>query len=572
MCGIWALFGSDECLTVQCTTAMKINHRGPDAFRFENVNNFTNCCFGFHRLAIVDQLYGMQPLRIKKFPYLWLCYNGEIYNFKQLQKPLGFEYQTCMDGEVILHLYDKVGIEKTAKLLDGVFAFILLDTANRKVILGRDTYGVRPIFKLITDDGFLAVCSEAKGLVDIRHSMASSPEIVPFPPGHYEVFDLKQNGKVSSVELVKFHSIKNEPAHAIYDTLGSLNSGFELENVKGNIRLLLENAVRKRLMAHRRIGCLLSGGLDSSLVAALLRKLMKEDNLKYALQTFAIGTEDSPDVRAARKVANFIGSEHHEVTFTPEEGISCLDDVIRTLESYDITTVRASVGMYLVSRYIRKTTDSVVIFSGEGSDELTQGYIYFHKAPSPLEAAEESERLLKELYMFDVLRADRTTAAHGLELRVPFLDHRFSTYYLSLPPELRVPKNGIEKFLLRDAFQDSKLLPEEILWRPKEAFSDGITSVKKSWFALLQEYVDSQVNNSDLERAEEKFPFNTPRTKEAYYYRQIFEKHFPGRADWLSHYWMPKWIKASDPSARTLSHYKTENDKNGAEKVHLDRC
>ncbi|XP_043921511.1 asparagine synthetase [glutamine-hydrolyzing]-like [Protopterus annectens] len=282
--------------------------------------------------------------------------------------------------------------------------------------------------------------------------------------------------------------------------------------------------------------------------------------------------EDSPDVRAARKVANFIGSEHHEVTFTPEKGISCLDEVIRTLETYDITTVRASVGMYLVSRYIRKTTDSVVIFSGEGSDELTQGYIYFHKAPSPLEAAEESERLLKELYMFDVLRADRTTAAHGLELRVPFLDHRFTTYYLSLPPEHRVPKNGIEKFLLRAAFQDSKLLPEEILWRPKEAFSDGITSVKKSWFALLQEYVDSQVNNSDLERAEEKFPFNTPSTKDAYYYRQIFEKHFPGRADWLSHYWMPKWIKATDPSARTLSHYKTEDDKNGAEKVHLDRC
>ncbi|MEE6466488.1 hypothetical protein FKM82_006969 [Ascaphus truei] len=457
MCGIWALFGSDECLSVQCLSAMKIAHRGPDAFRFENVNGFTNCCFGFHRLAIVDQLYGMQPLRVKKFPYLWLCYNGEIYNYKQLQKQFGFEYQTMVDGEVILHLYREQGIEQTAALLDGVFAFILLDTANRKVYIGRDSYGVRPLFKLLTDDGFLAVCSEAKGLINLKHSMTSCPKVDPFPPGHCEVFHLQPNGKVASEELIKFHNGKDEPQHAAYDSLGQLQPGFDCETVKRNICLLFENAVKKRLMAHRRIGCLLSGGLDSSLVAATLLKLMKELNLPYALQTFAIGRDDSPDLLAARKVASHIGSEHHEIMFDSEEGIQALEEVILSLETYDITTVRASVGMYLISKYIRKNTDSVVIFSGEGADELTQGYIYYHKAPSAEEAADDSERLLRELYMFDVLRADRTTAAHGLELRVPFLDHRFTSYYLSLPPELRIPKVQYKSYSKKYVFNNVSL-------------------------------------------------------------------------------------------------------------------
>ncbi|KAM4792248.1 asparagine synthetase [glutamine-hydrolyzing] isoform 1-T2 [Cyanocitta cristata] len=558
MCGIWALFGSDECLSVQCLSAMKIAHRGPDAFRFENVNGFTNCCFGFHRLAVVDQLYGMQPIRVKKFPYLWLCYNGEIYNFKQLQKQFGFDFQTLVDGEVILHLYNRGGIEQTASMLDGVFAFILLDTANRKVFLARDTYGVRPLFKVLTDDGFLGVCSEAKGLINLKHSTSLCSKVEPFLPGHYEVLDLKPSGKVASVELVKFHSCKDEPLHVACDTVEALPSGFDLETVKSNIRILFENAVRKRLMAHRRIGCLLSGGLDSSLVAAVLLKLMKEINVNYPLQTFAIGMENSPDLLAARKVAAHIGSEHHEVILSTEEGIQAIEEVIFSLETYDITTIRASIGMYLVSKYIRKKTDSVVIFSGEGSDELTQGYIYFHKAPSPEEAAEESERLLKELYLFDVLRADRTTAAHGLELRVPFLDHRFTSYYLSLPAELRIPKNGIEKYLLRLSFEDSNLLPKEILWRPKEAFSDGIASVKKSWFSILQDYIDQQVDDLLLEKAAEKYPFNPPKTKESYYYRQIFEKHYCGRSSWLPHYWMPRWVKATDPSARTLKHYKSD--------------
>ncbi|TRY59509.1 hypothetical protein DNTS_014846 [Danionella cerebrum] len=559
MCGIWALFGSDECLAVQCTNAMKIHHRGPDAFRFENVNGFTNCCFGFHRLAIVDQLYGMQPLRVKRFPYLWLCYNGEIYNHIRLKNHFQFEYQTKVDGEILLHLYDRFGIEKMVSLLDGVFAFILLDTANRKLYLGRDTYGVRPLFRMLTGDGFLAVCSEAKGLTQIKHSMPKAM-ITPFPPGHFEVFDLKLNGKVQSVQMDRFHCCTDEPKHAAFNKLEGFCTDFELQSVKRNIRILFEDAVRKRLMSHRRIGCLLSGGLDSSLVAAVVVKLAKEEKLPYPIQTFAIGASDSPDVIAARKVADYIGSEHHEVSFTPEEGISVLEEVIVHLESYDITTVRASVGMFLVAKYIREKTDSVVIFSGEGSDELTQGYIYFHKAPSPKAGAEDSVRLLEELYLFDVLRADRTTAAHGLELRVPFLDHRFTAYYLSLPEEMRAPKDGVEKHLLREAFNGLNLIPDEILWRRKEAFSDGLTSVKKSWYTSLQEHVEVEVNDSHLENAQKLYPFNPPLTKEGYFLRQLFEKHYPNQCKWTPHYWMPRWIKATDPSARTLAIYKPDKD------------
>ncbi|XP_057211474.1 asparagine synthetase [glutamine-hydrolyzing] isoform X3 [Triplophysa rosa] len=478
MCGIWALFGSDECLAVQIINAMKIAHRGPDAFRFENVNDFTNCCFGFHRLAIVDKLYGMQPLRVKKFPHLWLCYNGEIYNHIRLKDHFEFDYQTKVDGEILLHLYDRFGIEKMASLLDGVFAFILLDTTKRKVFLGRDTYGVRPLFKMITDDGFLAVCSEAKGLTEIKHSMSTPAKITPFPPGHFEEFNLKRSGKVEHVQMYRFHNFTDEPKHATYDIVEGLGTGFELEIVKSNIRILFENAVRKRLMGQRRIGCLLSG-------------------------------------------------------------------------------------MYLISKFIREKTDRVVIFSGEGSDELTQGYIYFHKAPSPEAGSEEAMRLLKELYLFDLLRADRTTAAFGLELRAPFLDHRFTAYYLSLPEEMRAPKDGIEKYLLREAFSDTKLLPDEILWRRKEAFSDGITSVKKSWYTSLQKHSESavrQINESQLENGPKRFPFNPPTTKEGFYIRQTFEKMYPNHSEWIPHYWMPRWIEATDPSARTLSIYKPDKD------------
>lgn len=302
---------------------------------------------------------------------------------------------------------------------------------------------------------------------------------------------------------------------------------------------------------------MLSGGLDSSLIAALTVKLLQEEGIKYPIQTFACGMEGSPDLIAAKKVAEYINSEHHEVIFTAEDGINAVRDVIKALESYDITTVRASIGMYLISRYISQKTDSVVIFSGEGSDEIAQGYIYFHKAPSLEEADAESRRLCRDLHMFDVCRADRTTAAAGLELRVPFLDHIFSSYYLSLDAEKRSPIDGIEKHTLRAAFAGTGLIPDDVLWRPKEAFSDGVSSHKKSLFELLQEHIELHVSDVEMENAQDKFPFNPPSSKEGYYYRQIFEEYYPGQSAWIPYYWMPKWTGAKDPSARTLKHYKS---------------
>ena len=265
-------------------------------------------------------------------------------------------------------------------------------------------------------------------------------------------------------------------------------------DIYANIHLLLKEAVKKRLMAERRIGCFLSGGLDSSLVTALLVQCLTEVGCDYKVQTFSIGMEESPDLKAARTVANYLGTDHHEVQFTPDEGFAAIREVILSIESFETSIIRGSVLMYLLSKYIKKKTDTTVMFCGEGSDELCQGYIYFHKAPTAADGDVESQRLLHDLYLYDNLRADRTTAAHGLELRLPFLDKFFSSYYLSVPPEKRQPQNGVEKHLLRSAFADTGLLPNEILWRPKEGFSDGVSPMKQSWFMLLQDHIENKVS------------------------------------------------------------------------------
>ncbi|KAL4223308.1 hypothetical protein ACF0H5_016779 [Mactra antiquata] len=552
MCGIWAIFGSDGEISFQCNSVHKITHRGPDAFRIENINHFPNSCLAFHRLAIVDDLCGMQPMRTFQHPYIYLIYNGEIYNFKELQKTFGFKQDTACDGEIIIHLYAKGGIEFAAKHLDGVFFFCLMDTANRKVYLGRDTFGVRPGFRISTEDGFLAVCSEVKGLIDLSYdngNASRSSKIEPFLPGHVETYNLDNKGRAVMTERIRYHKIGEEPAYPTFPV--SI-----VGDVKQNIREFFTMAVKKRLMADRRIGCLLSGGLDSSLVTALVVKMAKELDFGYKIQTFSIGMEGSTDLLAARKVSEYLDTEHHEIVFTPEQGVKAVENVIYQLESYDITTIRASVGMYLISQYIKEKTDTTVILSGEGSDEISQGYIYFHKAPSSNEASEESLRLCNDLYMYDVLRADRTTAAWGLEVRVPFLDHRFSSYYLSLPNALKRPKDGIEKHLLRSAFSGLGLLPDEILWRPKEAFSDGVSSVTKSWYEVLQDHIDQQINDQELEDSKAIYTHNAPQTKEALYYRKIFEKFYPDMGQLIPYFWLPKWSQSSDPSARTLKHYK----------------
>lgn len=552
MCGIWAVFGSDENVSAQCNAVHKITHRGPDAFRIENIHHFQNCCLGFHRLSIVDDLRGMQPMRLFTYPHTYLIYNGEIYNHTELAKEFDMSLSTDVDGEPMIHLYQTHGPVAMAEQLDGVFAFCILDTANRKVILGRDTFGVRPLFRFCTKEGFLAVCSEAKGLFGLSHSQNDKElQIEPFPPGHVEIYDLDSQGRALLRESVCFSKTGQIPKYQLAVPPESYET-----DVKKNIAMLLEKAVEKRLMSERRVGCLLSGGLDSSLVAALVVKLSKKRGITYPIQTFAIGMEGSPDLKAAKKVAAHLGTEHHEIIMTAKEGLDAIEDTICHLESYDITTVRASVGMYLLSKYIQQKTDTVVVMSGEGADEVAQGYIYFHKAPSAEAAHEDSIRLMDDLYMFDVLRGDRATAAWGLEIRVPFLDHQFTSYYLSLDPKLRQPKDGVEKHLLRSSFDGSGLLPDEILWRAKEAFSDGIASVKKSWYEIIQEDCKEKISQKELDLASSVYPHNPPHTREALYYRKVFEKHYPGKAYWIPYFWMPAWSKTDDPSARTLKHYK----------------
>ncbi|CAB3384324.1 Hypothetical predicted protein [Cloeon dipterum] len=451
-----------------------------------------------------------------------------------------------------MHLYDKFGADRTASMLDGVFGFCLVDAKKRRILIARDAYGVRPLFRLTGPGGVLGICSEAKGLIHL----VDGPEykLDPFPPGTFEEYELDLEGRATLIRQQKYYTIGDKPAYR----MAVLEKDYS-DDIYANIRTVFTAAVKKRLMADRRIGCLLSGGLDSSLVAALLVKLANEANLPYKVQTFSIGMGDeSPDLVAARKVAAHIGSEHHEVVFSEKDVEDVLKDVLYHLEIADITTLRASIPMFLLARYIKEKTDSTVIFSGEGADEVAQGYIYFRDAPSEEEGHKESLRLLNELYLYDVLRTDRTTAAHSLEVRVPFLDHQFSSYYLNLPKKLLQPQDNVEKYVLRKAFDGLDLLPKDILWRHKEAFSDGVASKKKPIFKILQETIEPLVPNEALAEAEKRFPQCTPKTKEALFYRQEFDSNYPGQGHWLPHFWMPRWSDATDPSAQFISHYAAE--------------
>nr|XP_003706652.1 PREDICTED: asparagine synthetase [glutamine-hydrolyzing] [Megachile rotundata] len=560
MCGIWALFGLDsQSFAHVCKTFEKITHRGPEAFRLEFDNRVKNGYLGFHRLAIVDSFCGMQPMRLYEYPHLFLLCNGEIYNHQKLSQDYGFKRVTKCDVEVILHLYATGGAQNVAKMLDGVFAFCLMDIKEKRILIGRDPYGVRPIFRLYSDDGQLAVCSESKGIVGITNQVTSKYVLEPFPPGYYEEYEILDDYRVKLLSKVNYHKTEEKPSFQVYTPWNELHS----TDIHENIRKLLSAAVKKRLMTDRKIGCLLSGGLDSSLIAALLVKHAKEANLPYKIQSFAIGMGDSPDIIAARQVADHIGTEHHEIIFSETDVVEILDKLIYQLETYDITTIRASVGMYLISRYIKLNTEATVIFSGEGADELAQGYIYFRDAPNAVEAHTESIRLLKDIYLYDGLRADRTTSAFSLELRVPFLDIQFTNYYLSLDAASRQPQGGIEKHLLRSAFEGTNLLPSNILWRHKEAFSDGVTSVKKCLFQIINDIVNDRVSNEDLEKAYMTYPHCTPKTKEAFYYRSVFEKHYGGHAKrFVPYFWMPRWVKGvTDPSARFIAHYAADKKK-----------
>ncbi|QQM65653.1 asparagine synthase B [Pseudoalteromonas sp. LC2018020214] len=510
MCSIFGVLDikSDPAqLRTQAIEMSKLlRHRGPD---WSGVYASEKAILVHERLAIVGVSSGAQPLYNPEKTNI-LAVNGEIYNHKELAAELDvdFTFQTQSDCEVILALYKQKGPDFLDDL-NGIFAFCLYDEENDAYLIGRDHIGIIPLYTGHDEHGNFYVASELKALSPIcKH-------IEEFPPGHYLY---SKDGKMTPYykrDWETFDAVKDNSAQA--------------QDVKD----ALEAAVKRQLMCDVPYGVLLSGGLDSSVISAITQRFAAkriEDNDESdawwpKLHSFSVGLEGSPDLAAAQKVADMIGTIHHPIIFTIQEGIDALREVIYHIETYDVTTIRASTPMYLMARQI-KAMGIKMVLSGEGADELFGGYLYFHKAPNAQEFHEELNRKVSKLHMFDCLRANKSMAAWGVEARVPFLDKEFVDVAMRINPEAKMCKDGkIEKHILREGFDG--YLPDEVLWRQKEQFSDG---VGYSWIDTLKEFVNEQVSDQELANAKFKYPINTPDSKEAYYYRTIFESHFPGDA------------------------------------------
>ena len=466
----------------------------------------------------------------------WMC-NGEIYNAVSIEKQIGYVSKSSSDCEVLGPLWstlkDPVAF---CRALDGVFSLVLYDSAADMYVVARDPYGVRPLF--YAEDRFYGILfgSERKAL----EAVVDEIKVYEFPPG--EVWTVSGAGA-----CVK----------EVYHTVPWLKTqGLTGDELRAGVRASLVSAVEKRLMTERPIAALLSGGLDSSLIAALVQSMLKARR-QPPLKTFSIGMAGSSDLEHAREVADWIGSDHHEVVVTADEMFAAIPDVIRDVESYDITTVRASVGNWLIAREVRRQSSCKVVFNGDGSDEVWGSYLYFFKAPNDYAFEADSVRLLKEMHRYDVLRSDRSISSHGLEARTPFLDKQFVATAMAVPTVLRRPVGGdkgrIEKNLLREAF-DEGLLPGSVLWRKKEAFSDGVSSTEKSWFQEIQERVlEGGLVPADWEKQALSFAEPRPKTPEAFYYRSLYEKFYTKTGDYWP-FWMPRWSpETTDPSARTLA-------------------
>jgi len=519
MCGILAIIGKgkDEALVRQLSKRM--SHRGPDESDLYVTGK--GHILSHERLSIVDLHTGRQP--IQGTSEAWMVHNGEIYNHQVLRDTTlkNHTFRTTSDSEVIVHLYEEFGYD-FCHLLDGMFAFVVI--SGDDFIAGRDPLGIKPLYYGLDERGRIYFASEMKALADQCQTFST------FPPGHYYT---------PKTGFVKYYKPQWEDAAKAVEDVDY-----------AAIRASLTQAVEKRLMSDVPVGVLLSGGLDSSLTSSIAARLMKARG--QVLHSFSIGLDAmAPDAVAARKVAGFLGTEHHEVHFTIEQGIEILDKLIWHLETYDVTSIRASTPMYFLSRAITEKGVKVVL-SGEGADEVLGGYLYFRNAPSPADFQKETIERVQKLFTADLLRADKSTMAHGLEARVPFLDKQFLELAIKIKPEEKQPKtyNGIEKYILRKAFDtpEQPYLPVEVLWRQKEQFSDG---VGYNWIDTLIEYCALQVTDAELETARERFPYNTPATKEAYFYRATFHKHFPQvSAAQTVRKWIPKWQANTDPTGR----------------------
>lgn len=520
MCGILTILTSSE---ESKETLEKIKEgfevlkkRGPDNYVFEMTSK---SIYGFTRLSIIDTTdAGNQPFISNN---ITMFCNGEIYNHKKLEDEFQLECNSKSDCECILELYKKFGFFKTVNLLDGVFAIVIIDGNN--MYFARDRIGVRPLFYGITPSGNIALASVAGVISDY------CTEVKNIKPGIFRYNKLSQ--RITTQEY-------DYPSYQIFGV-----------GIYKKIKDSLTNAVQKRLMTDRNMCCMLSGGLDSSLITSILCKLMGPDKVR----TYSIGMEGSIDLKYAKTVSSYLGTTHTEVVFTPEEGFAVIPQVIRDLETYDITTIRASVGMWLLSKYITENTDDIVIFSGEGSDELLLGYLYFHYAPSAEEANKESIRLVDELYKYDVLRADRSVSSHGLEVRVPFLDKEFVNLCKTMPLDIKIPINGIEKYTLRKSFEEG-YLPDEVLWRRKDGYSDGVSGTGKKWYEQIKEFVEDIISDEEYYNSSILFP-----SKEAYYYKKLYDEMFPTYRP-VYEYWMPKWVECNgEPSGRILDVYNSND-------------
>lgn len=539
MCGIWLYLGKDAAIDTD-PAALALYARGPESTSVVRIPDVGIALFT--RLAINGlRPEGMQPMQSDDL--LWMC-NGEIYNWKQLAASYGIEATSGSDCEIIGPLYkifkaQGIPIENLFRTFDGVFACVIVDREDGKVFMARDPYGVRPLY-IGSSSGIVIAASEIKALTPY-----GIPSIRAVAPGSMEVYGVKAQLR----ETVQYHTI---PWIKSPET--------DYEKYRLAIKKGLREAVKKRMLSDRPVAALLSGGVDSSLVAALVAEQLRAAGPEAKpLNTFSIGFDGSSDLMYARKVAAWIGSKHHEIVATPEEFFRAIPEVIRAIESFDTTTVRASVGNYLVAKAVRELSDCKVVFNGDGSDEVFGSYLYFKNAPSDAAFEVETRRLLQEIHMFDVLRSDRSISSNGLEARTPFLDKQFVATAMAVPTEWRRPSATVaEKAVLRAAFADEALLPDDVLNRRKEAFSDGVSGAEKSWYELVQEHAEKRCP-PDWRIQAGKFSEPRPATAEQFYYRNLYETFYPGvKPVNVPHFWLPKWCgDAKDPSARTLDVYKT---------------
>ena len=514
MCGIVCAFDlkeSPEALRPQLLEmSKKIRHRGPD---WSGIYSDKKVIMSHERLAIVDPASGQQPL-FSEDKKLVLAANGEIYNHRELRKQFEgtYNFQTASDCEVILALYKEKGVGFLDEL-NGIFGFALYDVEKDEYFIARDHVGIIPLYIGWDQNGTFYVASELKALE------GTCTKIELFPPGHYMS---SKDG-----QFVKWYHREWRDYEAVKENQTSI----------AEVKKALEDAVHRQLMSDVPYGVLLSGGLDSSVTSAIAKKYaqkrIESDDKSEAwypqLHSFSVGLEGSPDLAAAQKVADHIGTIHHEIKFTIQEGLDAIKDVIYNIETYDITTIRSSTPMYLMARVI-KSMGIKMVLSGEGADEIFGGYLYFHKAPNAEEFHEETVRKLEKLHMYDCLRANKSLMAWGIEGRVPFLDKEFIDVAMRLnPKDKMINGERMEKWIIRKAFED--LLPESVAWRQKEQFSDG---VGYDWIDTLKEVVDKEVTDEQLANAKFRFPIQTPQNKEEFYYRAIFEGHFPSDTAALS--------------------------------------